>query len=166
MKLSSYLTCSRHGIFYFRWPIPPYIEGKRSSVRISLRTRCPNHAGDLARYLASCGRLLKDNNALTRLRQDEIRAHVQQYFRSQLDKYLERMNDAGFQQHSYDAMRQELAVHENAVEGDDLLSDTYLDGEEFRLSVGLSISQWGENLPSLRREWRKARQDMLICQVS
>ncbi|MEO0745540.1 MAG: DUF6538 domain-containing protein, partial [Pseudomonadota bacterium] len=54
--LSSYLSPSRHGIYYFRWPIPSSKEGKRTTVRISLRTRCPDRAGDLARHLASCGR--------------------------------------------------------------------------------------------------------------
>lgn len=161
MKLSSYLTRSRHGVFYFRWPLPPSIEGKRQTVRISLRTRCPDQAGDLARYLASCGRLLKDHKALTRLRQDEIRAHVQFYFRSQLDKYLEHMNDTGLPQHSFDLMRQELEVHKNAVDGADVLSDLYIDSEEFCSTVGIAKPQWDTNLPSIRREWRKGRQDML-----
>ncbi|MEM8616223.1 MAG: hypothetical protein AAGF20_04735 [Pseudomonadota bacterium] len=53
-----------HGIFYFRWPIPPSLKGRRATVRISLRTRCPDRAGDLARYLASCGRLIRDHKAL------------------------------------------------------------------------------------------------------
>jgi hypothetical protein len=56
--LSSYLSPSRHSVYYFRWPIPPSQEGKRNTIRISLRTRCPDSAGDLARYLASCGRIL------------------------------------------------------------------------------------------------------------
>lgn len=161
MMLSSYLTRSRHGIFYFRWPIPPSLERKRASVRISLRTRCPDRAGDLARYLASCGRLLRDRKALTRLRQDEIRALVQQYFRSSLEKYLERMNDTGFSQQSLEAVRQELSVQENAVEGEDLLADMYLDRNSFCETSGLDSLQWDENLPSLRKEWRKGRRDML-----
>lgn len=96
-----------------------------------------------------------------RLRQDEIRTLVQRYFRSQLDVYIERMNDTGFPDQSIDAMRQELAVHENAVEGTDVLADVYLDSEAFCEASGLSSFQWEENLPSLRREWRKGRRDML-----
>lgn len=161
MMLSSYLSPSRHGIYYFRWPIASSNEGKRTTVRISLRTRCPVRAGDLARHLASCGRLLRDHKALTRLRQDEIRAIVQRYFRSSLDKYVERMNDTGFHEQSFDAMRQELAVHENAVDGEDLLADTHLDNDLFCEASGLDSAQWEENLPSLRREWRKGRRDML-----
>jgi len=161
MMLSSYLSPSRHGIYYFRWSIPSSKEGKRTTIRISLQTRCPDRAGDLARYLASCGRLLRDHRALTRLRQDEIRTLVQRYFRSSLDKYLERMNDTGVPERSLDLMRHELAVHENAVEGEDLLSDLYLDSDAFCEASSLDGSQWDENLPSLRREWRKGRKGML-----
>lgn len=96
-----------------------------------------------------------------RLRQDEIRALVQGYFRSQLDTYLERMNDTGFSEQSVDAMRLELAVHENAVEGEDLLADVYLNNKAFCEATGLTSQQWEENLPPLRREWRKGRRDML-----
>ncbi|WP_318010150.1 DUF6538 domain-containing protein [Roseovarius carneus] len=55
MKLSAYLSASRHGVYYFRWPLPRAEDHKRSTVRISLRTKCPDRAGDLARHLASCG---------------------------------------------------------------------------------------------------------------
>ncbi len=44
MMLSSYLTCSRHGIFYSRWPIPSYKKEQRATVEASLRTRCAPHA--------------------------------------------------------------------------------------------------------------------------
>lgn len=83
MMLSSHLSPSRHGVHYFRWPIPPSKEVKRTTVRISLRTRCPDRAGDLARHLASCGRILRENNALAGLRQSEIREKVQAYFKAQ-----------------------------------------------------------------------------------
>jgi hypothetical protein len=62
MKLSAYLSPSRHGVYYFRWPLPECEHRKRQTVRISLRTKCPDRAGDLARYLASCGRLMRDNS--------------------------------------------------------------------------------------------------------
>ena len=98
MMLSSYLSPSRHGVYYFRWPIPPSQEGKRATVRISLRTRCPDRAGDLARYLASCGRILGDNSALAGLRQSEIRDKVQAYFKAQLDQYLDWLDRRGLSQ--------------------------------------------------------------------
>ena len=60
------------------------------------------------------------------------------------------MNDTSFPGRSLEAMRQELAVHEIAVEGEDLLADTYLDRENFCETSGLDSVQWEENLPSLR----------------
>ncbi|WP_417832464.1 DUF6538 domain-containing protein [Terasakiella sp.] len=47
MHNPTYLTQSRHGVFYFRWSIPkeahPY--RKRTIVKISLKTRTPHKAG-------------------------------------------------------------------------------------------------------------------------
>lgn len=113
MKLSAYLSPSRHGIFYFRWPLPHSGREKRSTVKVSLRTRCPHQAADLARYLAAHGRLVRDSNALAGLRQSEIREKVQAYFKAQLDQYLER---AGVTQDVYFTEGYTLPQLKDAVE--------------------------------------------------
>ena len=166
MKLSAYLSPSRHGVYYFRWPLPRAEDHKRLTVRISLRTKCPDRAGDLARHLASCGRLVRDNKALARLRQDEMREMVRSYFAASLDRYVERLNDTGLPDRSLDALRQELAAHEDAAEGHDDLSDMFLDPDAFRASAGLTDAQWAENEPSLRQEMRKARRDQIKAILS
>ncbi|MGX9351631.1 site-specific integrase [Shimia sp. W99] len=86
---------------------------------------------------------------------------MRDYFQTMLDRYLEKMNDTGFAQRSIELMQDEISVHENAAEGEDLLSDLYLDSEAICEAVGLSPIQWRDNLPSLRRELRKGRRDML-----
>lgn len=161
MMLSSYLSRSRHGVYYFRWPLPQATSRVRQTVRISLRTCCPHRAGDLARYLASCGSLLRDHKTLARLRQDEIRALMQRYFRSSLDKYMERINDVGIGEPALDAMLQELDVYKTAGDEEDEIADAYLDSDAFCAANGLTRSDWDENLPSLRREWRRGRRDVL-----
>jgi len=166
MKLSAYLSPSRHGVYYFRWPLPRSEQRQRSTIRVSLRTKCPDRAGDLARYLASCGRLVRDNKALARLRQDEMREMVRSYFTASLDRYVERLNDTGLPDRSLDLLRQELAAHEDAAEGHDDLSDLFLDPDAFRASAGLTDAQWAENAPSLRREMRKARRDQIRAILS
>lgn len=166
MKLSAYLSPSRHGVYYFRWPLPRSEQRQRSTIRVSLRTKCPDRAGDLARYLASCGRLVRDNKALARLRQDEMRDMVRSYFTASLDRYVERLNDTGLPDRSLDLLRQELAAHEDATEGQDDLSDLFLDPDAFRASTGLTDAQWAENAPSLRREMRKARRDQIRAILS
>ena len=72
MRISAYLSSSRHGVYYFRWPLPLCEGHKRHSIKLSLRTKCPDRAGDLARHLASCGRLVRENKTLAKLRQDEM----------------------------------------------------------------------------------------------
>ncbi|RVT82592.1 site-specific integrase [Rhodobacteraceae bacterium CCMM004] len=161
MKLSAFLSPSRHGVYYFRWPLPSPDRQSRRTVRISLRTKCPDRAGDLARHLASCGRLVRDNKALARLRQDEMREMVRSYFAASLDAYVEKLNDTGVPDRSLEALRQELAAHEDAAEGHDDLSDMFLDPDAFRASAGLTDAQWKENGPSLRQEMRKARRDQI-----
>lgn len=95
MKLSAYLSPSRHGVYYVRWPLPQAVQRQRNTIRVSLRTKCPERVGDLARYLASCGRLMRDNSDLAGLRQHEIRDKVQAYFRAQLDQYLDWLDRRG-----------------------------------------------------------------------
>ena len=151
MKLAAYLSPSRHGVYYFRWPLPRSEQRQRSTIRVSLRTKCPDRAGDLARYLASCGRLVRGNSDLARLRQDEMREIVRSYFAASLDAYVEKLNDTGLPDRSLDLLRHELAAHEDAAEGHDDLSDLFLDPDAFRASAGLTDAQWAENAPSLRR---------------
>ena len=169
MKLSAFLSPSRHGVYYFRWPLPSPDRQSRRTVRISLRTKCPDRAGDLARHLASCGRLVRDNKALARLRQDEMREMVRSYFAASLDAYIEKLNDTGLPDRSLEALRQELDVHDDAIDGFDDLSDLYLDAatlDGFRASAGLTKVQWAENEQSLRQEMRKARRDQIKAILS
>ncbi|WP_085879551.1 site-specific integrase [Roseisalinus antarcticus] len=169
MKLSAFLSPSRHGVYYFRWPLPSVNWQSRRTVRISLRTKCPDRAGDLARHLASCGRLVRDNKALARLRQDEMRDMVRSYFANALDAYVERLNNTGWPDRHLDILKQELDVHEDAIGGFDDLSDLYLDGasvEGFRASAGLSDADWAENEPDLREWMRKARRDQIKAFLS
>lgn len=160
MMLSSYLSPSRHGIYYFRWPIPPSIEGKRTTVRISLRTRCPDRAGDLARHLASCGRILRENNALAGLRQSEIREKVQAYFKAQLDQYLDWLDRRGLSKNALEDVRCEMLDHESYLDME-MESDQYLPVKPFLRKSGLTTQDWQSSQPMMQRELRKGRRDLL-----
>ncbi|WP_198403521.1 hypothetical protein [Celeribacter ethanolicus] len=160
MKLSSYLSRSRHGVFYFRWPIPPNKEEKRTSVRVSLRTRCPDRAGDLARYLASCGRILSENNTLAGLRQSAIREKVQAYFKAQLDQYLDWLDRRGLSKNALEDVRCEMLDHESYLDME-MESDQYLPVKPFLRKSGLTAQDWHASFPMIQRELRKGRRDML-----
>jgi hypothetical protein len=45
MQIASYLGQSRHGVYYFRWPLPRHLHpyGRASQIRVSLRTRARLH---------------------------------------------------------------------------------------------------------------------------
>lgn len=169
MKLTAYLSCSRHGIYYFRWPVP-HCDGRvRSTVRLSLSTKCPVRAGDLARHLASCGRLVRDNKTLAKLRQDQIREMVRSYFSTALDRYTERLNDTGWPKEQIDLLRHELDAHKDDSSGSDDLSNVILDTVSlggFQSFTKISASDWTENEQDLRREMRKGRRDQIEAFLS
>lgn len=94
IKLPAYLYQSRHGVFYFRWPIPNAPES-RQTVRISLQTRCPKRASLLARHLASCGESLRLQLVGSTMRYDETRSYVQGMLQEWLKKTIERLDREG-----------------------------------------------------------------------
>jgi hypothetical protein len=48
-----------------------------------------------------------------------MREMVRSYFTASLDRYVERLNDSGLPDRSFDLLRQELAAHEDAKDGQD-----------------------------------------------
>lgn len=89
MRLATYLSVSRHGVFYFRWPLPANLhpQEKRLSVRVSLETRCPVTAQSLSRLLVLAGQSLQARATHRAMRYDEVRQHVQGYFRDMLTQF-------------------------------------------------------------------------------
>jgi hypothetical protein len=160
MKLSAYLSPSRHGVFYFRWPLPSPNRQSRRTVRLSLRTKCPDRAGDLARYLASCGRLVRDDKTLTRLKQNEIRQKVTDYFKAQLDRYLDWLDKRVLSKNALADAREEMLDHDCMV---DLGSvhPQYLPIARFKRRMNVSDAAWDASLPQIAIELRKGRRDML-----
>ncbi|WP_371931318.1 DUF6538 domain-containing protein [Roseovarius sp. MMSF_3350] len=97
MRLPAYLTYSRHGVFYFRWPLPAHFhpEGKKSDVKVSLHTRCPESARRLARALTLAGQQQISCASIRRMRYDEIREHVRDHFRQLLRETQEDIASGG-----------------------------------------------------------------------
>lgn len=122
MKLPAYLSLSRHGVFYFRWPLPRTDHDSRPCVRISLRTGCAVRAGTLSRYLASCGEITRDNKELARLRQDKLRELVRNYFHAQLDQYIEWINRRGLSPMALEDAGSEMLDHEDHLDNQRLTS--------------------------------------------
>jgi hypothetical protein len=146
------------------------------TVRISLGTKCPNDAGDYARYLALCGQFLRDNKVLARLRQDEIRGFVHGYFARSLKRYRHLMDTKGLSHRFIGAIKEELVFHEEDLmyrKEEDVdfsdISDQYLDSsivKKFKEFAQLDEATWIENEADLRRELRKGRKDVIKAVLS
>lgn len=160
MKLSAYLSLSRHGVFYFRWPLPRTDQDSRPCIRISLRTHCEVRAGTLARYLASCGEITRDNKELARLRQDKLRELVRDFFHAQLNQYIEWINKRGLSPMALEDARSEMLDHEDDLENQRLTS-MYLPIDRFKRKMGITDEDWFDSLPHAITELRKGRRDML-----
>jgi plasmid stabilization system protein ParE len=92
MRLAAYLCTSRHGIFYFRFPIPADSNrgSGRSHIKLSLGTRDPNEAKQIARALGAAGQSLVSQSKVRSMRYDEMRRHVREHFSGLLQKFRER----------------------------------------------------------------------------
>lgn len=97
MRHAAYLSISRHGIFYFRMPIPQFLHPshKNADLKLSLGTRCPKVASTLARLLIVTGQSLLAQPTVKAMTYPEIRMHVQNHFRQRLIKFKVRVADAG-----------------------------------------------------------------------
>jgi hypothetical protein len=166
MRLNSYLSHSRHGIFYFRWPLPSCeFNAKRASFRMSLRTRCPKRAGQLARHLASCGDAFPLKKASNNMRHDELKALVHEYFKNALATQLDRLGASG------PMTEQELAPLRNSqalaeASDDEFWSILHPEGSDaflrqFCTASGIPQSEVTTNPERVMREYKLAYRDML-----
>lgn len=97
MRLAAYLSTSRHGIFYFRYPLPTacHPARKRGHVKMSLATRERKQAGQFARLLAVAGQSLLSQPKVLAMRYDQMRRHVQEHFSQMLRDFRERSDADG-----------------------------------------------------------------------
>ena len=97
MGVSTYLTVSRHNVYYLRWPLPQSLhpQGKASDIKVSLRTRDQREALRLSRHLAYVAETLTSGSAASKMRYDEIRTVIKRHFKAFLDKKREEINAHG-----------------------------------------------------------------------
>lgn len=160
MLIAAYLCKSRHGVYYFRWPLPQLAGQPRRTLKLSLSTHCPKRASDLARYLASCGIVLKGNRTLARLRQDEIREKVRAYFKEHLVQYEDRLKRYGLSRNAQADAREEMLDHDCMAETESLYPK-YVPIERFKRKMNISDTVWEQSMPRILHELRKGRRDML-----
>ncbi len=97
MGVPTYLTVSRHSVFYLRWPLPQSLhpQGKASDVKVSLRTRDRREALRLSQHLGYIAETLTSRAVTSKMRYDEMRAVIKRHFKSLLDKKKEEIDANG-----------------------------------------------------------------------
>ena len=97
MRTCSYLMLSRHNVFYFRWPIPqPFHPAyKRTHIKVSLRTREPRIALQLARILMYRAEQLVYHVSGGAVRYDEIRTLLKGHFTTLLEQRKAAIAESG-----------------------------------------------------------------------
>ena len=97
MRTASYLTASRHGIYYFRQPLPACLhpEEQTSDVKLSLGTRCPKLATRFSHSLILAGQALLSQPTILDMKYEDIRRHVQNHFRRRLANFKNQVNELG-----------------------------------------------------------------------
>jgi hypothetical protein len=78
----SYLTASRHGVYYFRWPLlaAQHPQRKASTLKLSLRTRDPKEALRLSLILSNLGQHLAAYGVAHGMTYAEIRTLLSSHF--------------------------------------------------------------------------------------
>lgn len=97
MGIPTYLTLSRHNVYYFRWPLSEGLRplGMASDVKVSLGTRDRREALHLSRLLAYVARTLTSRAAASGMRYDEMRAVIRWHFKALLSQSKERIDAHG-----------------------------------------------------------------------
>ena len=82
MFVPSYLATSRHGVFYFRWPLPVALHPQRKSLtlKISLLTRDPYDALRWSRILSYVGQRLTSYGVAYGMTFEEVRRLLSTHF--------------------------------------------------------------------------------------
>lgn len=169
MRFAAHLCTSRHGIFYFRWPLPRHLHPRRraSDVKLSLGTRLPHIAERLSRRLTIAGQSLRFPSSLPAMRYDEIRRHVQEHFRGQLAAFKDRIAADG---PDADSRRESFETALASVEAplDDFIAMHCFEAGPNMLTAFLDQRELGRDLPAttlrtIAAELQKAYRSVLTA---
>jgi integrase len=97
MTSPSYLTTSSRNVYYFRFPIPQSLhpEGKQSTIRLSLQTRCPKQALQVSRAMSYAGIQLLHNHNVIVMDYQDIRDTLFDHFKAMREGMKQRINTHG-----------------------------------------------------------------------
>lgn len=132
----TYLTRSRHNVYYFRWPIPKTLHpsGAATDIKVSLGTRNPRKALQLSRLLVYSAQQFTLSEAGHHMDYADIRATLTKVFADGLKSWKNRIDQSG----------PLTASDETALENTVWLADEFLES-------GLSLTSESEENATLRQ---------------
>jgi integrase len=159
----NFLTLSRHHVYYFRFPIPQRLhpQGKRTDIKLSLDTRCPREALQLARALSYAGNELIQRREIYQMDYQEIRDALFEHFKSMRERTKERIAKQGMLS-AVDVKslhNSQASAIEALANSDYSRVGTDVELSEFIDDYGLPIKRDSDDHTTLRTEFVKAFRD-------
>lgn len=150
MLVASHLTTSRHGLYYFRFPIPSQFhpQRQRSSLRLSLGTRCPKEALHLSRLLCYIGEHLIQEAKARNMNYKQICDFLAYYFKEKLLAVHKHIEEKGrFTEANKDAFGRMREFTEDAIKRKNYYfqgTDEQIDGliENYELPIQKQTPQY------------------------
>ena len=155
MFIPSYLTCSRHGVYYFRWPLLVELHPQRraSTLKVSLQTRDPREALRWSRILGNVAQALSSYGAACGMNYEEVRRLLTTHFSQLLTRQKAQIaKDGRLSQLQASALKNGLAFAQEAVQdggplipgdNDSELTTRFIEKYELRLSKRFrDVSRW------------------------
>lgn len=159
-----YLALSRHNVFYFRFPIPKALhpQAKVTHIKISLETRHPGEALQLARILFYVGgEIIKGSNIVS-VTLEEIRQVLTSHFQQVLRRRKEHIAINGpHKDRELQALQSTYEASADAIRHNDFLLAMPDDDEVDKQAAhfGFKFTQGDKEWLMFRSELVKARRD-------
>lgn len=158
----TYLSCSRHHIYYFRYLLPPIIrkQGNTRHIKVSLGTRDPKQALRLAGVLEYHATHDLNWELIARMNNVDVIKLVKEYFRCKLESRQKEIRDTGLlsplkRKHLISLIEQsEYSVIGQGIEEEDVFwnSDKKTWTEEMIEVIGVKVDKDSEEFEWFKQE--------------
>ena len=157
----TYLSLSRHNVYYFRFPLPSIIkkQGKSSHIKLSLGTRDPKQALMLAGFLEYHASHSVDWELVARMNDIEVIELVKAYFKSLLENRKNEIRETGLlTENKRENLKKLIAQSEECIIGQGLdEEDLFPEGTETWTEA--MLSKIGVTVPRGSREYELFRKE-------
>jgi len=154
MQNATYLSLSRHQIYYFRYPLPHCFHraGKASHIKMSLDTRCPKEALRLARLLEYHGHLITQLQGIGSMDHGDIINLLKEYFYELIAQKKAEIHKHGpLPKREVNALIDQVEMAQEAIEQE---RDEIVPGESLHSSLSNIIQRFDLDMPEGSDDYR------------